>query len=233
MNRDEPIDLVIIGAGGHAREVSSYVQDLQESGRGINLLGFVVDGPYMADARAMGTVVGDIAGLGERLYSSPTSVLHYITAIGDIGARQDFVGRLEGLRAENLRAWTLRHPRAVIGHDVDIGEGTCVAPGVILTTHVRIGRHCILNANASVSHDCIIGEFTNINPGSVVAGSVRIDRYSFIGAGATVIERICIGEGAVIGAGAVVTHDVPPHLTVVGVPARIVSTNMPPADERE
>jgi serine acetyltransferase len=40
--------------------------------------------------------------------------------------------------------------------------------------------------------------------------------------GASVIDHINIGSHSVIGAGAVVIRDVPDHVLVVGVPARIV-----------
>jgi serine O-acetyltransferase len=43
-----------------------------------------------------------------------------------------------------------------------------------------------------------------------------------IGAGAKILGNVVIGEGAKVGAGSVVLDDVPPHYTVVGVPAQIV-----------
>ncbi|MDH5747787.1 MAG: serine O-acetyltransferase [Rhodospirillales bacterium] len=43
-----------------------------------------------------------------------------------------------------------------------------------------------------------------------------------IGSGAQVLGPIIIGEGARIGANAVVTEDVPPGVTAVGIPARVV-----------
>jgi acetyltransferase-like isoleucine patch superfamily enzyme len=43
-----------------------------------------------------------------------------------------------------------------------------------------------------------------------------------VGAGAVIRQGIQIGDGAVVGAGAVVVKDVPPGVTVVGVPARVL-----------
>jgi acetyltransferase-like isoleucine patch superfamily enzyme len=45
--------------------------------------------------------------------------------------------------------------------------------------------------------------------------------------GAIVIDHITIGSHSVIGAGAVVTTDVPDHVLVVGMPARVVKENIP------
>ena len=44
----------------------------------------------------------------------------------------------------------------------------------------------------------------------------------FVGAGAKVIGPVKVGSGSRIGANAVVVKDVPPHATVVGIPARVV-----------
>ena len=43
-----------------------------------------------------------------------------------------------------------------------------------------------------------------------------------IGSGALIMGGVTIGAGATVGAGAVVTYDVPPGVTVVGVPARLL-----------
>ena len=43
-----------------------------------------------------------------------------------------------------------------------------------------------------------------------------------IGAGAIILGNIKVGDCARIGAGSVVVKEVPPHVTVVGVPAKIV-----------
>ena len=50
----------------------------------------------------------------------------------------------------------------------------------------------------------------------------KIRRGVLIGANASIIGNIEIGEGAKVGAGSVVMKDVPPHVTVAGVPAVIV-----------
>lgn len=47
-----------------------------------------------------------------------------------------------------------------------------------------------------------------------------LKRGCYIGAGAILLPGVEIGEEAIVGAGAVVTHNVPPHTTVGGVPAR-------------
>jgi serine O-acetyltransferase len=50
----------------------------------------------------------------------------------------------------------------------------------------------------------------------------KIGNGVLIGAGAKVIGNIKVGACARIGAGSVVVKDVPPNVTVAGVPARII-----------
>ena len=56
----------------------------------------------------------------------------------------------------------------------------------------------------------------------ITAEGITIEDDVWIGSGAIVCDGVRIGKGAVVSAGAVVTHDVPPHMVVAGVPARVI-----------
>jgi sugar O-acyltransferase (sialic acid O-acetyltransferase NeuD family) len=208
----------IIGAGGHGRELNSYVRDLVRAGWQGRVCGFLDDG-LAPGAHGGVTVVGHVDALRDAdLEDSPG----YITAFGDNRLRRKMVARVESIYGGQMLPWTLIHPSAIVGCGSEIGEGTCLAPGSIVTAKTKIGRHAILNVKASVSHDCAVGDFANINPGATICGWVSIGEGAYVGAGAVVKDRINVGPWSVIGAGAVVVRDVPAHATVVGVPARII-----------
>ena len=210
--------LIIIGAGGHGSEVYAYTRELAPELRVAGVVDeFQPPGPWW-DTQ----LLGDFGKLEAFLAAHPDELFHYITAAGANALRRRLVAQVEALRCPNLSAASVVHPRASIGCDVEIGAGTCLAPGSIVTTRVRMGEHCILNVNASVSHDCVVGAFTNINPGAVVCGSVRLGTGCYVGAGATILEKRTIGDDVIIGAGAVVTRDLPAGVTAVGVPARVI-----------
>ena len=211
--------ILILGAGGHAKELASYIHDLVIGGEKLSLLGFV-DEKKPRGSFAGSKILGGFQELPHLLSSYPC--VYYLTAAGDGASRMEFVKKMDALQLKNLKAWTLRHPRAYVGQEVVVGEGTCLCPGAVITTNVRIGQHCILNVNVSVSHDTVIGDFTNLNPGVKICGNVIIGEGCYIGAGATIVDKVKIGKGVVIGAGAVVTEDVPDHVTAVGVPARVI-----------
>lgn len=218
--------LIIIGAGGHGSELSSYLPDLCAQGEKVRLVGFVDENKPRGSWGAT-EILGDFNALESFVGQYSATVFWYITAVGDNPTRRRLVEKVESLGVQNVRSWTLRHPNAIVGKAVDIGAGTCLAPGSIVTTRTRIGRHCILNVNVSVSHDCVFGDFVNLNPGAVICGDVRLGEGCYIGAGATVIDKVSVGEWSIIGAGAVVVDDIPAHVTAVGVPARAIKRHEP------
>jgi len=217
-------NLVIIGAGGHGSELCAYIQDIKAQGDSVELAGFIDENKPPGDWNGF-EILGGFVELEAVLKRGACSTLYYLTAVGDNRVRAELVKKLEGFNAGNLSAWTLIHPRSAVGRGVEIGEGTCLAPGSIITTKAHVGRHCIVNVNASISHDCRIQDFCNINPGAVIAGNVSLGAGCYIGAGATVIDKVSIGDWTIIGAGAVVVDDVPPGVTAVGVPAKVIKRN--------
>jgi acetyltransferase EpsM len=68
----------------------------------------------------------------------------------------------------------------------------------------------------------VVGDFVNLNPGAAAAGSTRLGEGCYIGAGATVIDKVSVGDWTIVGAGAAVVRDLPPNVTAVGVPARVI-----------
>lgn len=216
MDKGVTESVVVIGAGGHARELYAYFQDLAGSGWRGNLLGFIDDSLAPGKYGSL-QVLGSIESLAELNGGDFT----YITALGNNPTRRSVVERLQSV-APRARAWSLIHPLSYLGDHVEIGDGTCLAPGSMVTARATIGRHAILNVKASVSHDCVVGDFANINPGATVCGTVKIGEGAYIGAGAVVKEKISVGAWTVVGAGAVVVQDLPANVTAAGVPARII-----------
>jgi sugar O-acyltransferase (sialic acid O-acetyltransferase NeuD family) len=217
------IAVVVIGAGGHAAEVCSYVADMRAAGAAVRLLGCIDDHKPVGRFGPV-DVLGGFNVL-EDLLRGRVDRLRCITAVGDNATRRRLVARVDAFGSPQLQWWTLRHPTASVGWDADIGPGTLLAPFSVVTARVQLGAHCILNVKASVSHDAVVGDYVNVNPGAIVAGNVRLGEEAYVGAGATVIEKITIGARTVIGAGAAVVRDLPPAVTAVGVPARVIRSH--------
>ena len=121
--------------------------------------------------------------------------------------------------------WKFRnlvHPRVNLDM-VQLGEGN-----LLLECHVSagvsFGKQNVVRAQAQINHDTTVGNYCFVGPGVTICGKVELANGCFIGAGATVVPGVRVGSGAVVGAGSVVVRDVPDNVTVMGVPARVVST---------
>jgi sugar O-acyltransferase (sialic acid O-acetyltransferase NeuD family) len=209
--------IVLVGGGGHAREIVQILRDVIGGGGAVTLLGVLADGYWDEDGLVgAGTArIGPVSSL-DQLDAS------YVIAIGDGSARDaiDTVARTTKARA----ARALVHPSATVGSTVNLEAGVVVFPGVRLTTDVSLGRHVHVNVNSTVSHDCVLGEYVTLAPGCTLAGRVTVGARSTIGSGAIILPRVQIGADAVVGAGAVVTKDVGDGEVVAGVPARVLRT---------
>lgn len=104
--------------------------------------------------------------------------------------------------------------------------------GIEIHPGAKIGRRCFIDHGMGVviGETAEIGDDVTIYQG-VTLGGVSLDRRKrhptiedgvVIGAGAAVLGPFRVGKGARIGSNAVVLKEVPPGVTVVGIPAKPV-----------
>jgi sugar O-acyltransferase (sialic acid O-acetyltransferase NeuD family) len=204
--------LYIFGAGGSGREIAWFAR--QAWGDAIERV-FVVDRPeYLS---------GDVNGIPVCLLDDlvPDSDVRCLTAVGDRGLRRRAV---RALSERGFRFTRLVHPRAEVWGNIELGEGSIICAGAVVTTNVSVGAHVQVNVGCTVSHDVCIGDFATLSPGVHVSGHVVIESDAFLGTGASVVngqtsKPLVIGEGGFVAAGACVTRSVEPGAFVAGVPA--------------
>jgi len=210
------IEVVIIGAGGHARAVYEILMhDLN-----IEVAGFVDNA-----ADTVGEMIGGIPVVGDHSILPDLlkeGVLGAVIGIGDNKLRRMQYNVIKTIGFETVNAI---HPTAHIAHNVRIGRGVVIGTGTTVCTGARIGDNVIINTGAIIEHESIIGDDVHIAPGSSIAGRVTINRGVFVGIGSVIKEYVTIGENAIIGAGSVVLEDIPDNAVAVGSPARIVRRN--------
>ena len=100
------------------------------------------------------------------------------------------------------------HPAARLGHGIMLDHAT----GIV------VGETAVIEDDVSILHSVTLGGTGNESGDR----HPKIRRGVLLSAGCKIIGNIEVGEGAKVGAGSVVLADVPPHVTVAGVPAKIV-----------
>lgn len=210
---------VILGGGGHAGTLIDIIQitgiaelhavlDRDSSRWGQDLLGV----PILGDDELLPEMVNE-------------GITHFAVGIGSTGNNRPRERLYQLGCSHKLKPLTIVHPSVFCSKQAAIGTGCQLLPGSIINAHATLGRNVIVNSGAIVEHDCVIGDHVHIASGAVLASTIRAARLAHIGPGATIKQLISIGESAVVGAGAVVVHDVPDHVVVGGVPARILERN--------
>ena len=199
-------DVIIVGAGGHAKVIADIVRK-----SGDNLVGF------LDDYKESGAEFFDAFILGKT--DSYTDYLdkEFIIAIGNNEIRGKMANQMQA-----ITFYTAIHPTAVIAEGVSIGEGTCVMANAVINADAKVGKHCIINTAAVVEHDNILSDYVHISPTAALAGTVTVGKRTHVGVGAKVKNNTDIDADVVVGAGAVVVQNITEAGTYVGVPARKV-----------
>lgn len=204
MNKNQ---VIIIGAGGHAKVVLSTLLSA-----GHTVKGFVDDRANLVGQLICGyPVIGQLNHLESTSISNPI-----IFGIGDNKLRKNIYTRLTHLN------WIkVIHPQSVVHSSVQIGIGTVIFAGSVIQPDTIIGEHTIVNTATSIDHDCRIDNFVHIAPGTHLAGNVSIGEGAFLGIGCCAIPGVEVGPWSILGAGSVITAKIEAHHYAKGVPAKI------------
>jgi acetyltransferase EpsM len=202
----KPNDLVILGAGGHAKVVIDVVLS-----QGLYDVRAIVDRPSVATQ--------DLLGFPVHTGIENLSPGFFVVAIGDNEIRKRC---FEQMVLAGWRPATIVHSSAVVSRFCTMDDGTVVCANAVVNAGARVGQNCIINTSAVVEHDCEVGAHSHIAVGARLAGHTSVGTGVLFGIAATSIPEISVGDWATVGAGAAVVADVSDHSTVVGVPARAV-----------
>ncbi len=204
-------EVVIIGAGGHAKVIADIIYK-----SGDIVLGFLDDNKKIESniikepkLNVIGTI-NDIYKMQEKNNS-----INFIIGIGDNKTR-----RIIAEKYSNINYYTAIHPTAQIGLDVEIEKGTTIMANTCINTSSKIGKHCIINTGSIIEHDNKIGDYVHISPNATLCGTVEIGENTHVGAGTTIKNNIKICDNCIIGAGATVVKDINECGTYVGIPVK-------------
>jgi sugar O-acyltransferase (sialic acid O-acetyltransferase NeuD family) len=203
------MDLIVIGAGGHAVDLT-YVS-LNDKFTKWNIIGYLDDNPIN---RYTDQTLGSVSSLDT--YLNKYKNLKYTIAINSSLIRKEIDSRYGDIKY----AANLVHETAVLGSNCYYDNGLTMGPYSILTTNVQLGRHVHINSASSINQSSFIEDYCTVSPGVRICGDVKVGSATSIGAGAVIINFKTIGQQCTLGAGTVVIDNVGDYTTVVGVPGR-------------
>lgn len=190
------MQIAIVGAGGFAREVASYLS---------------CEFSYFVDDENANLEKGIFP-----LSQLDTKRYKVLVAIGSSKQRADVITRIP----KGAKFFTFIHDTAVVGPDVELGEGTIVCPGVVLTTSIKIGCHAHLNLHSTVGHDCVIGDYFTTAPGTKISGNCKINDHVYFGTNSCTRQGVEVTSDVIVGLNAGVVSNINLPGTYVGTPAK-------------
>ncbi len=206
--------LLIVGAGGFGREVLGWARSVNSTRDCWDEYAFLDANPgALAEFPGLPPIIGDPASF------VPSGNDELVCAIAAPAVK---LGVCRSLQSRGARFVTLVHPAATVGGSSRLGVGCVLCPGAVVTADASLADFVMLNIQATVGHDATLGAGCTLNVHCDVAGFAKLGEGVFMGSHAVVLPRVVVGDYAVVGAGSVVLRKVPPHTTVMGVPAKRV-----------
>lgn len=144
---------------------------------------------------------------------------YVISAIGDQMDRERLLTQAEKL---GFKIDTVIHPSAHISPYAKIGKGVIICQNCLVQPYAEIDDFCyihygcVVGAHVKLEHSCTVNSLVALSANS------HIGKRSHIGVGAIIIQGMKVGEGSILGANSCVVKTIPPHVTAVGIPAKII-----------
>jgi sugar O-acyltransferase (sialic acid O-acetyltransferase NeuD family) len=204
------INLIIVGSGGFAAEIRSYINDINSINKDkIRIKGFIDDSqekyiqnkirynfeePYLGTSKEFKFDKDDFFVLG----------------FANVINRLEFIDKLKTLK---LNLLTLIHPTSIIDKTANIQEGCVVAPFCTIGPNVNIGKYNIFTSYSFVSHDSVVGE-NNFFSTAGLSGNVAVGDNNYFGIRCTILPSVAIGSNNLIQAGMIIDKNIENNETV-------------------
>jgi len=195
------IDILLIGAGGHAQ---SCIDVIEHGGR------FRIAGLLASAAEVGTTVLGyQVMGTDADLPSLRRRCRHVLIAVGQLRPSPLRMSLFAKAREAGFDLPAVIAADAVVSRHAMLGAGSIVMHGAIVNAGARIGENCIVNSNSLIEHGAVMGDHCHVATGAIVNGDAFMGGGSTLGSGSVVREGTRIGRDCLVGMGLAVRRDLP------------------------
>lgn len=209
--------IVIVGAGGFAREVAWLLAEQNRLEERWDFRGYVVsDLSRLTERDSRDQVLGDFSWLEQ--HRGDIDALAF--GIGTPKPKAALAPQLDAL-CPNVEWPVLVHPSVHYDRaSCRFARGVVLCAGVVGTVNLVLEEFAMVNLCCTLGHEARLGRYACLNPTVNVSGGVDIGDEVLVGTGAQILQYVKLGKGSTVGAGACVVKEVPDGVTVVGVPAK-------------
>jgi sugar O-acyltransferase (sialic acid O-acetyltransferase NeuD family) len=202
-------DLVLIGAGGHAR---SCIDVIEQEGkfRIAGLVGVTEE----VDSRVLNY---DVIGIDAELDVLAAQFKYALITLGQIASPEDRIRLFDLSVKAGFVLPTIVASSAYVSPHAIIGAGTIVMHGAIINSDAVIGRNCIINSRSLIEHGSHVADHCHVSTGAILNGNTSIGIGSFIGSGATIKEGVSVGSRSRVGMGLSLRHDLSENSSFLGM----------------
>jgi len=180
--------LALIGRGGFVKEVF-----------------YSINNKSIFEPHILNDIDGSLQKFIQKNYNSK-----YLLCMGNPNDRENIYNDLKqyNINIEDyLEHYISNNVNILDNKGINIGKGSIICSGSILTCNINIGKMSHINLNCTIGHDTKIGNFFTCSPGVNISGNCNIGNNVLIGSNSVIKEHINIGNNIIIGMGSVVTKN--------------------------
>lgn len=205
-------DLILIGAGGHARACIDVIE--QEAK-------FKISGLVGLESEIGSSVNGyEVIATDEGLSNLVGRDQFALVALGQISSPDARLNLIQRALKAGFELARVISPSAYISPSAEIGKGTIVMHGAIINAGVKVGSNCIINSRALLEHDTQVSDNCHISTGAILNGGVLVGEGCFIGSGTIVKEGVSIGVRSIVGMGSLLHANLSANTRFPGMPLK-------------
>ena len=204
-------DLIIVGAGGFARELLQWIKDINIVNPTWNIKGFIDD-----DLKALEGKACDYSVIGTITDWIPKENEVFALAIASPKTKEIIANKM---KAKGAQFADIIHPKAEVCDFSEHGEGIVMYPGASLNPNSKVGNFVTI-LSSGIPHDAVVEDYATISSFCGLTREVHIGKRAYLADHVCILPGHSVGDDAYVGMGSVVVRNVKAGKKVFGNPAK-------------